>query len=279
MGGKLNESLGVSDIVLKTANEIVSKIKYYEENGGCEDYCKSDKFTRMAFSMTKVGFIGELWVNAVLMKDAKMLEDEQFSAEVPFYDNDELIIKDGYLYHADEYSKKYHNGEGFLELMVKYHTYDKLLSNIVHETKHLYYSYMSKLKNIKQDKFYELGVRNNGSSIGSFLYCTNVDEIQAYTHDSYIEIESGTDVKDTQLYDIFEFVRDFEITDYKADILLQITSEEIKNPKKFLEKRKEQALRIIQKNLGRIMAKTMKESKNKKIVITENQLEFLIDNK
>lgn len=277
----LNESLGVSDIVLQTAREIVSKIQYYEENGESEDYIDTDEFTRVCFSINKVGFIGELWVNSIHYKDVKALDDEQFSAQVPFYDNDDLLIKNGYLYHADEYSKKYHDGEGYLELTVYYCVDDILLENVVHEVKHLYYSYMSKLKNIKQDKFYEDGVRNSDNPLGTFIYLTNIDEIQAYTHDSYIQFENGVDVKDTKLYDLFDFISNFEITDYKADIFSSITNDEVKNPKKYLEKRKQQALKIIQKNLGRIMAKAMnnqvKESKKKRITITDTQFKFLME--
>ena len=176
MGRKLNESLGVSDVVLVTAKEITKQIQYYIENGGSEDYVKTERFTRTCFMMNKVGFIGSLWVQAVLIYDESLL-DERFNAEVPFYDLNELIIKDGYLYNRDIYMN-------YLQLNIRFTSFDTLLTTITHELKHLYYSYVSKLKNIKQDEFYEDGVRNINSYIGNFLYTSSMDEIQAYTHDS-----------------------------------------------------------------------------------------------
>lgn len=276
---RLIESLGVSDNVLETATLICNQIQEYMKNGDSEDYIDTDKFTKVCFTMEKVGFIGNIWIDAVYYKDDSY-DDERFSAEVPFYANEELSIKDGYLYHSDEYAIDYHDGMGNLDLTVRFKDEKILYQYVVHELKHLYYSYMSKMKNINQDGFYEDGVRNQETSIGNFLYCSSIDEIQAYTHDSYIQLKNGGKLEDTQLYDLYTYLKDFKINDWDLKSFSFISDNSVKNPRKYLKRRKNFALRTIKKNLGKIMAKAqgINESiKKRKINITESQLNLLIE--
>lgn len=256
----ITESSGISDIVLSTAREIVDKILYYQENGGCESYAKGDGFINMAFGLDNVGFIGDLWVNAVWYANQEEVDSMDFSAQVPFYGLEELTVEDGLLYHVGKY-----DFQKSLHLEVNYSSPKTLLAYIVHEVKHLYHSYLSKLKGIKQDKHYKTAIRNSATKIGTMLYCSNIDEIQAYTQDYYIQLKNGVDVKNTNLYDLYDFLSNYQLTDDEVMRFRYMSNlkDSFERAKKYLENRLAKALKVIKRNLNRVYNKVMNESANK----------------
>jgi translation initiation factor 1 (eIF-1/SUI1) len=265
----VNESLGVNNEVVSVADEVVRQIL------NNPDLKKYDGIWRSAIMINDVGFIGKLWVDAILLKNVDDIEESYVEWVNP-------QLKNGKIYEKDEDNDEVWAWRGIHMRIESSENENDLKEVVTHEIKHIYDKYIELTNNLQKkpeqvsrNAYKHRDMQNpDVQKMSKILYLLTDGELSTYTHQSYREMGNGTPWNGTSLYNAYQYlikkrknidkVKDWESIQYTIyNEALNGKTPSIEQVKKDVIKRLDKGIKDYGYNLGRIRAKM---NENKEIV-------------